>query len=106
MVNFSHHSTRRVDIVVGIGYEDDIDKAMTTVTDVIAADSRSHADSAPMAAVTDLDDNSVNFTVRIWYNSSDYWGVQFDMTKAIKEALDGAGVNITYPQRTVHLVKE
>jgi len=106
VVNFSHHSTRRVDIVVGIGYEDDIDKAMTTITDVIAADDRSHADPAPMVAVTDLGDNSVNFTVRIWCNAGDYWGVKFDMTKAIKEALDGAGVNIPYPQRTVHLVKE
>ena len=106
VVNFSHHSTRRVDIVVGIGYEDDIDKAMTTITDVIEADGRSHADPAPMVAVTDLGDNSVNFTVRIWCDAGDYWGVKFDMTKAIKEALDGAGVNIPYPQRTVHLVKE
>lgn len=106
VVNFSHNATRRVDIVVGIGYEDDIDKAMTTITGVIEADDRSHAEPAPMVAVTDLGDNSVNFTVRIWCNGSDYWGVKFDMTKAIKEALDGAGVNIPYPQRTVHLVKE
>ncbi|MDD9904209.1 MAG: mechanosensitive ion channel family protein [Rhodospirillaceae bacterium] len=59
-----------------------------------------------MVAVTDLGDNSVNFTVRVWCNGADYWGVKFDMTKAIKEALDGAGVNIPYPQRTVHLVKD
>ena len=106
VVNFSHHATRRVDIVVGIGYEDDIDKAMATITGVIEGDGRSHADPAPLVAVTDLGDNSVNFTVRIWCNAADYWGAKFDLTKAIKEALDAAGVNIPYPQRTVHLVKE
>lgn len=106
VVNFSHHATRRVDIVVGIGYEDDIDKAMATITSTVEADSRSHGDPAPMVAVTDLGDNSVNFTVRVWCNAADYWGVKFDLTKAIKKALDAAGVNIPYPQRTVHLVKK
>lgn len=106
VMNYSHHATRRVDIVVGIGYEDDIDKAMTTITGVVAADSRTHEQPPPMVKVTDLGDSSVNFTVRAWCDAGDYWGVKFDMTKAIKEALDGAGVNIPYPQRTVHLVNE
>ena len=79
---------------------------MATITDVIEGDGRSLADPAPLVAVTDLGDNSVNFTVRTWCNAGDYWGVKFDLTKAIKEALDAAGVNIPYPQRTVHLVKE
>ncbi len=104
--NFSHHATRRVDIVVGIGYEDDIDKGMATINSVIEADSRTLSDPAPLVAVTDLGDNSVNFTVRTWCQAADYWGVKFDLTKQIKEALDGAGVNIPYPQRTVHLINE
>ena len=93
-VNFSHNSTCRVDIVVGIGYEDNIDKAMDTIVGVISGDSRTQGDPKPMVAVTDLGDNSVNFTVRVWCNGVDYWGVKFDMTKAIKEAFDGASVNI------------
>ena len=106
VVNFSHHATRRVEILVGIGYEDDIDKAMATITGVIEGDGRSHFDPAPLVGVTDLGDNSVNLTVRIWCNAADYWDMKLDLTKAIKEALDAAGVNIPYPQRTVHLVKE
>ncbi|NKB57776.1 MAG: mechanosensitive ion channel [Alphaproteobacteria bacterium] len=104
--NYSHHATRRVDIVVGIGYEDDIDKGMATINSVIEADDRTLNDPAPLVAVTDLGDNSVNFTVRAWCKGADYWGVKFDLTKDIKEALDGAGVNIPYPQRTVHLVND
>ena len=65
VVNFSHNSTRWVDIVVGIGYEDDIDKAMDTIVGVISGDSRTQGDPEPMVAVTDLGDNSVNFTVHL-----------------------------------------
>jgi len=104
--NFSHNETRRVDIIVGIGYEDDIDKGIATIDSVIEADDRTLSDPAPLVAVTDLGDNSVNFTVRSWCKGADYWGVKFDLTKDIKVALDGAGVNIPYPQRTVHLVND
>ena len=72
VVNFSHHATRRVEILVGIGYEDDIDKAMATITGVIEGDGRSHFDPAPLVGVTDLGDNSVKLTVRIWCNAADY----------------------------------
>lgn len=106
VVNYSHHATRRVDIVVGIDYEDDIDKAMTTINELIAADERTHAEPAPVVAVTDLGDNSVNFTVRMWCAAADYWPLKFDMTKKIKEGLDAAGVTIPFPQRTVHLINE
>ena len=106
VVNYSHHDTRRVDIVVGIGYEDDIDAAMATILGLIAADDRAHADPEPVVAVADLGDNAVNFTVRIWCGAGDYWPLKFDMTKKIKEGLDAAGVNIPYPQRTVRLIGE
>lgn len=106
VVNYSHHPTRRVDIVVGIDYEDDIDKAMTTIKDLIAADERVHAEPASLVAVTDLGDNSVNFTVRMWCDAANYWPLKFDMTKKIKEGLDAAGVTIPFPQRTVHIVNE
>jgi len=106
VVNFSHHETRRVDIAIGIGYEDDIDKAMSAINGLIAADERALKEPESTVAVTDLGDSSVNFTVRIWCKAADYWGLKFDMTKKIKEGLDAAGVNIPYPQRTVHLINE
>ena len=106
VVNFSQHPTRRVDIAVGIGYEDDINKAFAEVLEVINADSRHLAEPAPMVAVSGLGDNSVDLTVRVWCQAADYWGLKFDLTKAIKERFDAAGINIPYPQRTVHLVNE
>ncbi len=106
VVNFSQHPTRRVDIAVGIGYEDDINKAFAEVLEVINADTRHLAEPAPMVAVSGLGDNSVDLTVRVWCQAADYWGLKFDLTKAIKERFDAAGINIPYPQRTVHLVNE
>jgi len=104
--NFSGYATRRVDLVVGISYGDNIDDAFKAVQDAIAGDSRVHKDPAPMVAVTDLGDSSVNLTVRVWTNGSDYWAVKFDLTKAIKEKLDASGIEIPFPQRVVHMQKE
>jgi small conductance mechanosensitive channel len=103
--NFSHHSTRRVDLAVGIAYEDDIDAAVKVIVDTVSADPRVHADPAPVALVTELADSSVNFAVRIWCDGAEYWNVKFDMTKAVKLQLDAANISIPYPQRTVHLVQ-
>ncbi|MDT7042281.1 mechanosensitive ion channel family protein [Candidatus Nitronereus thalassa] len=103
--NYSHHSTRRVDFVVGIDYSDNIDKAMETLHAAINADARVLKDPAPMVVVGNLGDNSVDLTVRVWCNAGDYWGLKFDLTKAFKEKLDAAGISIPFPQRTVHLVK-
>lgn len=104
--NFSFHDTRRVDLVMGIAYEDDMDKAINVMNALIEAESRSLKDPAPMIAVAELADSSVNFTVRMWCNSADYWGLKFDMTKAMKEAFDKEGISIPFPQRVVHMVKE
>ena len=104
VVNYSHHATRRVDFLIGIDYGDDIDKAFETVRGVIAADGRVHADPEPMLAVGALADSSVNIVIRVWCDAAEYWPLKFDMTKAIKEALDRAGISIPYPQRTVHVI--
>jgi small conductance mechanosensitive channel len=104
VVNYSHHDTRRVDLLIGIDYGDDIDKAFETIRAVAAADERIHADPAPMLAVGELADNSVNIVIRVWCAASDYWPVKFDITKAIKEAFDKAGISLPFPQRTVHVV--
>jgi small conductance mechanosensitive channel len=104
--NYSHHATRRVDIAVGIGYDDNIDQAMTAILDTVKADERAHADPEPFIGVTDLGDNSVNLTIRVWCDAANYWPLKFDLTKKVKEQLDAAGITIPYPQRTVHMVQE
>jgi len=103
VVNLSHHSTRRVDFVLGIGYDDDMDKAISVVESVIAADERVHKDPAPQVVVGNLGDNSVDLTIRVWADAGNYWPIKFDLTKAFKEACDANGLNIPYPQRDVHL---
>jgi len=101
--NFSFHDSRRVDFSVGIGYGDDINKAMKTVLGVIGKEKRVHKDPEPFIVVGDLADSSVNLTIRVWCESGDYWGVKFDLTKAFKEALDKASISIPFPQHDVHL---
>ena len=101
--NYSFHPTRRVDIVLGIAYEDEIDKALAAIVDEVKKDSRALAEPAPMAAVTDLGDSSVNFTVRVWCNAADFWGLKFDLTKNLKNRMDAENITIPYPQRTVHM---
>ena len=103
VVNYSHHATRRVDLLIGIDYGDDIDKAFETIRGVIGAEGRIHADPEPMVVVGELADNSVNIIIRVWCDAGNYWPLKFDMTKAIKEALDKAGISIPFPQRVVHM---
>jgi len=103
IVNFSQKPQRRVDHVVGIGYDDDIKKAKEVMYGVISNDPRTLADPAPLVAVTDLGDNSVNFTVRAWVKSEEYWDAYFAIIEEIKLALDANGISIPYPQMDVHL---
>ncbi|HAA90910.1 MAG TPA: mechanosensitive ion channel protein MscS [Rhodospirillaceae bacterium] len=103
VVNLSHHPTRRVDFVLGIGYDDDIDKAMEVVKGIIEGDDRIHKDPAPQIVVGNLGDNSVDLTIRVWADASNYWPIKFDLTKAFKEACDANGLSIPYPQRDVHI---
>jgi len=103
--NFNGYDTRRVDMTIGIGYSSDIGKAMEICLDLLRNDSRVLADPEPMVAVAELADSSVNLVVRPWVNSGDYWGLYFDMNKAMKEAFDAQGIEIPFPQTVVHMQK-
>lgn len=105
ITNYSANDTRRVDLVMGIGYNDDIDKARQVLEELINADERILKDPAPLVAVSELADSSVNFVVRPWVNSADYWGVYFGLTEAVKKRFDQEGISIPYPQQDVHLHK-
>ncbi len=102
ITNFSKRATRRVDMVFGIGYDDDIRKARDIIKSVLDADDRIHAEPAPLIAVGALADSSVNFNVRPWCNTADYWGVYFDTHEKIKLAFDENGISIPYPQMDIH----
>jgi small conductance mechanosensitive channel len=104
VVNYSHHATRRVDLLIGIDYGDDMDKAIETIRGVIAADERVHDDPEPLVVIGELADNSVNIVIRVWCDAANYWPLKFGMTKALKESLDKAGISFPFPQRTVHIV--
>jgi small conductance mechanosensitive channel len=101
--NFSANDTRRNDMVIGVGYGDDLQLAMDTIHKVIGSDDRVLADPAPTVAVSELADSSVNFVVRPWCKKEDYWGLRFDLTRRFKEELEAAGCSIPYPQQDVHM---
>ncbi len=101
--NYSRNPTRRIEIVVGVGYEDDLDKAIAAIESEVTADPRVLAEPAPVTAVQGLADSSVNVVVRAWTRTPDAWTTTRDLTKRIKERLDREGITIPYPQRTVHL---
>ena len=106
ITNFSDIDKRRIDMVFGISYDDNIKTAKEVLERLVASDSRILKEPATVIAVSELGDSSVNFAVRPWVNTSDYWDVYFDTNKRIKEALDAAGVSIPCPQRDVHLYNE
>ena len=103
ITNYSAKGTRRVDLIMGIGYGDDIDKARTIMEDILAKDERILKDPAPKIAVVELADSSVNFVVRPWVKSENYWDVYFDTTENIKKSFDAQGISIPFPQRDVHM---
>ena len=103
ITNFTKHPTRRVDMQVGVGYEDDLDKVIKTTLSVLKADKRVLSDPAPQVAVSEMADSSVNFVVRPWVKTEDYWDFFFDFQKAIKQKFDKEGISIPFPQRDVHL---
>jgi len=105
ITNFSHHTTRRLDLTFGIDYGDDADKAMKIITDLAEKDARVHDDPSPWVRVTNLGDSSVDLTARLWCDAADYWDIKFEMTKAVKEAFDKGGVSIPYPHQ-VEIRKE
>lgn len=101
--NFSRLPTRRLDVVVGIAYSDDMDTAQGVLLDLLRADKRVHATPEPQVLVAALADSAVNLNLRCWTNADDYWDLLFDTTKAAKKCLDAAGISIPFPQRDVHI---
>lgn len=103
ITNFSANDTRRIDMVVGVSYDDDIDKVRATIKDLINADDRILKDPECLIAVAELADSSVNFNVRPWVKTADYWGVKYDFTEAVKKRFDKEGISFPFPQQDVHL---
>ena len=105
ITNYSANPTRRVDMVVGVSYDDDLDKVRATLEELVAAEDRILDEPAHKIAVSELADSSVNFVVRPWVKTEDYWGVMFDLTEAIKKRFDKEGISFPFPQQDVHLYK-
>lgn len=103
ITNYSEQPTRRVDIVASCGYEDDIDKVKQLLTDIINQDDRILDEPEPIVALSELADNSINFVVRPWVNSSDYFPVYYSLLEQIKKRFDKEGISIPYPQRDIHI---
>ena len=106
IINYSTKPTRRVDLVFGIGYSDDIDKAKRVISEVLAEDERILKDPPPTIGVIELGDSSVNFAVRPWVDSANYWNVFFDTNEKMKKRFDKEGISIPFPQRDVHVYEQ
>lgn len=106
ITNVTGTSKRRVDLVFGIGYGDDIAKAQAILEDILANHDAILKDPEPVVKVHELADSSVNFVVRPWVGTDDYWDVYWDITRAVKERFDAEGISIPFPQRDVHIYQE
>jgi small conductance mechanosensitive channel len=105
VTNFSRQQTRRVDLTFGIGYDDDIDRAKAIISRLIGADDRVLRDPAPLIAVDNLGDSSVDLLLRFWTKSADFLAIQHHLNEAVKKAFDAEGVSIPFPQRDVHVIQ-
>ncbi|MAW81682.1 MAG: mechanosensitive ion channel protein MscS [Parvularcula sp.] len=105
ITNYSGYDTRRIDLVFGISYEDDIDKAMALIKSEVEKESRVNGDPEPLFEVDSLGDSSVNILCRVWMNRADYFGVKWALTKAVKQRFDAEGISIPYPCRSVYMEK-
>ncbi len=102
IINYSREERRRVEVLVGIDYSSNIQRAREVLLD-IARDPRVHADPAPVVWVAGLADSSVNLSLRVWVNTADFWPVTFEFTEQVKLRFDEAGIVIPFPQRVVHM---
>ena len=106
IVNYSAKDTRRVDMVVGVSYGDDLGKVKNVLEQIVHEDDRILKEPEPTIGVLELADSSVNFAVRPWVKTADYWGVMFDTNRKVKERFDAEGISIPFPQRDVHVFQE
>ncbi|SDP14140.1 mechanosensitive ion channel family protein [Desulforhopalus singaporensis] len=103
ITNVTANATRRIDLVIGISYDDDIDKAKQVLAKILDGEKRILPEPAPLIAVSALADSSVNLAVRPWVRTADYWSVYFSLTETIKKTFDEENITIPYPQRDIHL---
>jgi small conductance mechanosensitive channel len=101
ITNYSVNPTRRVDLTLGVSYDSDLKKVDRVLNEVIAADRRILDDPAPFVKVTNLGDSSVDFTLRVWVERTDWWDTTCDMKRAVKDAFDAEGIDIPFPTRTI-----
>jgi small conductance mechanosensitive channel len=102
ITNINAYDTRRVDLVVCIGYEDDIKKTKEVLNNIVSSHEKIIIDKGITIAVSELADSSVNFVLRVWVKTPDYWDVKFDLTETIKLRFDEEGISIPFPQQDVH----
>ncbi|EAQ53995.1 MULTISPECIES: small-conductance mechanosensitive channel MscS [Vibrio] len=105
ITNYSRHATRRIDLMIGVSYNADLQKTKALLTKICESDERVLKDPGVQVGVHTLADSSVNFVVRPWVSTADYWNVYFDLMQAIKEGLDNEGIEIPFPQMDVHMNK-
>ena len=103
LINYSSEKIRRIDVVFGIGYQDDIDHAFSVLEKIVSADQRTHQDPAPMIKVVNLGDNSVDINVRVWVDSGDFGLYKMDLLETVKKTFDAEGISFPFPQREVTL---
>jgi len=103
IINYNRRDTRRVQAQVGIGYNDDIGRALQVLRDTLVADARVFAEPAPAVFVAGLGDSAVNLTVWTWARRGDWWPLQQNLPRRVKETLDAAGISIPCPQRKLTL---
>ena len=106
ITNFSAKETRRIDLVIGVSYSDDLGKVKHVLEEILAADARVLKEPPPTIGVLTLGESSIDFVVRPWVKTSDYWPTLFDLNKTIKETFDDKGISIPFPQRDIHLVQD
>ncbi len=106
ITNFSTKDTRRIDLVIGVSYQDDLKKVKAVLSDILTNDERVLKDPAPTIGVVELADSSIDFAVRPWVKASDYWAVYFDTLQTIKERFDAEDISIPFPQRDIHVYRD
>ncbi len=106
ILNYSAHNQRRLDFVFGIGYDDDIIKAKNILGDIVENNEQIYDNPEPVIEVTELGGSSVNFDVKVWIDTADYWKVYYGMKEAVKLRFDEEGIGIPYPQMDVHMDKD
>jgi len=103
IINYSMKGTRRLDLVIGVGYDADLSQTKQILTEILGSDERVLTEPEPTIGVLELADSSVNFAVRPWVNNADYWGLYFDLHETIKNRFDEEGISIPFPQQEVHM---